>query len=612
MSRLRQALHELRVPEQVALAPDGRTIATVIRSIDGRNDAYVRRLHLVDIATNDVIAVSGDRQDADPIWVSDTEVLFAREGAGAVSLWVVTVSGNAPRWLADLPAGVTLFRCSPDGHRVAWVQPDLELGTTAVQVASLPAIDPDHTVTVLQTDERVHDLAWSGDASQLAVIRAVTGVPGKLDITRLWTLDPTGVGSGVQVGPAGGYVSVAGFGAAGEVIGIGRADQEVGNAHLLICALAEPDVWRRLTAGDRNIRMYGPGPSAETVLVGARDDGPTALFEVRLDELTAAPRRLTARGVDVLAFSAPARSGLVAAIIRTPDSYGDLAIVDPANAKLSTVGKWTAAVPLERPVPHRWSTASGRHVHGWLLGDTESGRPQPLVVDLHGGPHLAWSGCAEEAHLHHQELVRRGWLVVLPNTSGSDGYGEQHLRRVVSSWGVPDAAEVTAIVTDLVERGLADPERIAVVGYSYGGLLANVLTTQIPWLAAAVAAGSTADLAELVETSAEGDYIALAELGAHPGDNPERYQHLSPITRVTRVRTPTLLLHAGADEIVPASQAHRWHEALREQGVPTHLHVYPGADHDLIFTGRPSHRDDYHHRLVDWLTRHTQPRHDNR
>ncbi|MCR1783820.1 prolyl oligopeptidase family serine peptidase [Nocardioides carbamazepini] len=611
MSTLRQTLGGLRVPEQIALAPDGRTIATVVRSVDLASDDYVRRLHLVDVATGTIRAVGEGRRDADPIWISDSEVVFARRDVAAASLWTVAVEGSQPRRRADLPTGVALFRCSPDGHRVAWVESSPIHPTTAVRVAPLAATTPDEALTVLETDERVLDVVWSGDAGRLAAILTESGVPGDLDVTRLWSLDPDGVEAAFPVGPEGGYLSAVGFSGDGEIVGVGRADQEVGNAHLLACAPGRPHDWRSVTAGDRNIRLHGPAPSARTVLVGARDGGPTALFEVRLDDVTAAPRRLTPSQVDVLAFTTPARSGLVAAIIRTPDSYGALAVVAPDAAAVTTVGEWAPATPLRRPVPHRWSVTAERSVHGWVLGETTSGRPQPLVVDLHGGPHLAWTGCAEEAHLHHQELVRRGWLVVLPNTSGSDGYGERHLRRVVGAWGVPDAEEVATIVSALVARGLADPEHVALVGYSYGGLLVNLLTTQDLQVAAAVAGGSMADLAEVVDDSAEGAYLALAELGARPADDPERYRRLSPISYVDRVRTPTLLLHAGADEITPARQARRWHDALREQGVPTELHVYPDADHDLIFTGRPAYRGDYHDRLVDWLTRHTGPRHEN-
>ncbi|MCX4966564.1 prolyl oligopeptidase family serine peptidase [Streptomyces sp. NBC_00654] len=101
-------------------------------------------------------------------------------------------------------------------------------------------------------------------------------------------------------------------------------------------------------------------------------------------------------------------------------------------------------------------------------------------------------------------------------------------------------------------------------------------------------------------TSAEGRLIATQEIG-----DPDRLPALSPTSHADAVRAPTLILHGGADDACPAGQAEQWFHALYTRGVPAQLVLYPGSSHLFPLNGRPSHREDYSRRLVDWVTAHT-------
>jgi CubicO group peptidase (beta-lactamase class C family) len=154
-----------------------------------------------------------------------------------------------------------------------------------------------------------------------------------------------------------------------------------------------------------------------------------------------------------------------------------------------------------------------------------------------------------------------------------------------------------------VAEGVADPRRLAVAGYSYGGYMTCYLTSRDRRFAAAVAGGVIADLTSMTGTSDAGEFLAQFETGGRPWEDPAAPAAADPFTRVDAVTTRTLILQGGADLRCPVGQAEQWHHALRVRGVPTRLVVYPGENHLFILAGRPSHREDWNRRIVEWVTR---------
>jgi len=223
-----------------------------------------------------------------------------------------------------------------------------------------------------------------------------------------------------------------------------------------------------------------------------------------------------------------------------------------------------------------------------------------VLLDVHGGPHNAWNGAADPAHLYHQVLAEHGWTVLIVNPRASDGYGEAFYAATTGAWGVSDALDFLEPLDALVAEGIADPARLAVTGYSYGGYMTCYLTSRDGRFAAAVAGGCVSDLTSMAGTSDEGHGLSDSEWGFKSPAGRD-FSASDPIDRVTDVRTPTLLLHGDADIRCPVGQAEQWHAALRELGVDTQLVRYPGASHLFILDGLPSHRIDYNQRVVDWV-----------
>ncbi|MET9631948.1 serine hydrolase, partial [Lentzea sp. NPDC006480] len=153
-------------------------------------------------------------------------------------------------------------------------------------------------------------------------------------------------------------------------------------------------------------------------------------------------------------------------------------------------------------------------------------------------------------------------------------------------------------------RGLADPGKLAVTGYSYGGYMTCYLTSRDTRFAAAVAGGVVSDLSSMAGTSDGGHYLTELELGG-PGAH---IAELSPLTLVNEVVTPTLIYQGASDDRCPVGQAEQWFTALRQHNVPSKLVLYPDESHLFILSGKPSHREDFNRRVVDWVREHAENR----
>jgi CubicO group peptidase (beta-lactamase class C family) len=400
---------------------------------------------------------------------------------------------------------------------------------------------------------------------------------------------------------------------------VGHPGAPRGHAGLLRIALdggPAGDVVDLAAPLDRNVMAGAPAyPGAAPVVVGddvlfcVRDHGCTHLYSV---PLAGGTPRLVLGGAGRVVSGLSVADDTAAVVLTTPGSFGEVVTVgldgDTETVVTSLGESLGDAVGYERE--ERWFEISdGTRVQAWLChapqDDADGAGPRPLYVDIHGGPHNAWNGAADDMHLYHHDLVSRGWGVLLVNPRGSDGYGAGFYDAVFGAWGTADAKDFLEPVDALVAEGFADPHRLAVGGYSYGGFMTCYLTAHDDRFAAAVAGGVVADLTSMGGTSDEAHHMSELELGAYPwGADAARLVEMSPFTRVDQVSTPTLVLHGGDDLRCPVGQAQQWHTALRERGVPTRLVLYPGAGHIFPLAGRPSHRLDFGRRIVAWLDQH--------
>jgi len=241
----------------------------------------------------------------------------------------------------------------------------------------------------------------------------------------------------------------------------------------------------------------------------------------------------------------------------------------------------------------------GASIHGFIVTPPgyESGRRYPAVLRIHGGPVSQFS---HKFSLEWQLLAANGYVVIAANPRGSSGRGQSFSRVIWADWGNKDAQDVLAAVDDAVARGIADPARLGVGGWSYGGMLTNYVIAQDSRFKAATSGASVSNILAGYGTD---EYVRdyEAELGK-PWEHPEVYLHLSfPFLHADRIATPTLFLAGDRDFNVPLLNSEQMYQALRSLGRPTELVIYPGQYHGLT---KPSYIKDRYERYLAWYAKY--------
>jgi len=181
---------------------------------------------------------------------------------------------------------------------------------------------------------------------------------------------------------------------------------------------------------------------------------------------------------------------------------------------------------------------------------------------------------------------------------GSAGYGEAGQRAIINSWGEADYKDIMAGVDALVARGVADPERLGVMGASYGGFMTNWVVTQTSRFKAASAGASISDLADLYYFSEGSEFIV--EFFRKPWENQASYTAHSPITFAANVKTPLLLQHGERDPRVPIDGAWKFYRALKALDRTVEFDIYPRGGHVLY---EPALEREQMLRNVEWFAR---------
>ena len=225
-----------------------------------------------------------------------------------------------------------------------------------------------------------------------------------------------------------------------------------------------------------------------------------------------------------------------------------------------------------------------------------AGRRYPTILHIHGGPvgQFAWGFDFES-----QYLAANGYVVIEPNPRGSTGRGQDFVRAIYETWGITDYDDLIAAVDYAIAAGYADPDRLAVTGYSYGGYMTNTVITRTDrFKAAASGAGHSFIAANYGHDIYQKWYNW--ELGP-PWENREKYDRLSPLLQAGRVTTPTIFLGGRDDWNVPVLNAELFYQSLRKRGIETELVVYPGMHHG---DWDPEFQRDYLERVRAWFDKY--------
>jgi dipeptidyl aminopeptidase/acylaminoacyl peptidase len=234
-----------------------------------------------------------------------------------------------------------------------------------------------------------------------------------------------------------------------------------------------------------------------------------------------------------------------------------------------------------------FNSADGTEIEGWVFfpPDFQEGTSYPTILRIHGGPHGSYGvGWNFEAQL----LAANGYLVLITNPRGSSGYGNDFSMALWQRWGIPDFDDVNAGVDHIIERGWADPDKLGVGGWSYGGILTNYVITKSTRFKGAI---SGASMGLLVANFGHDHYqLGNEREWGLPWENRQLWEDLSPWNDIGNVTTPTLFMGGESDWNVPILNSEQMYVALKRRGIDTRLVVYPGQPHGLRIPSYNVHR----------------------
>ena len=634
------------------ISPDGTRVAYVVTWIDTEKDEYRSTIHVAPVEGGASVEFTrGPARDSAPRWSPDgSQLAFLSDRAGEDrQLYVMSARGGEPRQLTTFTGHAGTATWSPDGTKIAfsaqvWAEPrpdDPEArkrweqrprhvtkaqyktdgqGYTFDAQAHLFIADVATGQTRQVTDGDFEDEAesWSPDGRQIAVSRTRGGT-SEYSWRDIWVID-VATGAALRLTENVGRAVSPTWSPDGTTIAcFGTDAQDPGLGDPMVRVWTVPSRGgqpRRLTERYDRSAVLLPVATATRGPIWSRDNA-TVTFIASDHGNTHLVRAAIADGSTTVVVGGERQIAIASAVpgSRIAFAAGDLAAPSDlyvtgwdggGERRLTQVNKellaQLAPVHGER---RSFTSPHGGTLEGWLFLPAERRGPSPLLVDIHGGPASFSGNLFSLSYFYRYVLASRGWAVLTINPTGSGSYGRDFAHGIRGKWGEHDLTEQLGAVDQLVAEGVADPDRLAVTGYSYGGFMTSWTIGHTDRFKAAVVGAPVVNQESFFGTSDIGAWFAPWEMGAGITDGRETFRRLSPINYVDKVTTPTLVLHGEADERCPIGQGEELFAGLVAAGkVPTEFVRYPGGSHMFIAQGRPSHRVDFNRRVVDWVTRH--------
>ncbi|HET7747568.1 MAG TPA: S9 family peptidase [Vicinamibacteria bacterium] len=618
---------KLRRVAGVQVSPDGSRAAFVVGTavMDPERSEWLSQVHLARTdGSGSVQLTRADKSSTAPRFSPDGKWIAFLSARGPkdedgkdpkTQLWRIPVEGGEPEVLTEEKASIGAHRYSPDGKWIAYVAPD-------------PRTDAEEKASKEKADVKVVDEDWK--MYRLRVIPVDAGPDGKRAARTLTT-------GALSVGDLGGPGDFD-WSPDGKAIVFAHQPSPLiddwPKGDISIVDVASGTV-RPLAA--TSAAEDGPAFSPDGRWVAFTvSNAPATWYQQKRVHVVAAsggtPRPLAATFDEqprVLGFTADGRRVLVTEVHRTvsrlvalPVDGGAAQDLSPADlhldgASLNDTGTHVgfSSQSLDKPVEPfasavaafepvqlatvqdvtgitvarselvEWKAPDGQAIEGILTYPVayQAGQKVPLVVIVHGGPAGVFqrSFIGTPGPFPVAGFAEHGFAVLRCNVRGSSGYGHAFRSANLKDWGGGDYKDILAGVDMLVQKGIADPERLGIMGWSYGGYMTSWVITQTTRFKASTVGAGVTNLVSFTGTADIPGFLPDYFGGEYWTEAGDLWRARSAIFNVKSVKTPTLILHGEADLRVPVSQGYELYNALRRQKVPVRMVVYPRQPHGL-------------------------------
>ena len=639
----------LKTIKQLQVSPDGKFVVYLVTEKDLKKDKSESRLWMMSTRGGEAIPLTAVGYSASrPRFSPDGKYIsfIAKRGSGDPTetsddqrpqVWALNRMGGEARQLTKVKQGVSGYEWSPNGKRLVLMIRDpkpheltkdkeddkkprpyvidrlqfkrdyagyLDRFRTHLYVYEVDSKTPPRQITSGDYDDA--QPAWSPDGQTIAFVSNRTKEPDSNPNRDIWLVSADNTDKGKTIlqlttnpredhspswSPDGKWIAYVTVTAGLKVMWYATDQLAIvsatgGNPRLLTSKL------------DRNIRQPLFAEDGKSVWFRLEDSGEEHLAAI---DLRGRKLRRPVRGaVSVESYAVGA--GLVAPLISKPGQPAEVYVYRGGRLKPLTTANRALLdrLQLVKKENVHFKSKDGTEIEGFLyrpVGYNPSFK-YPLILTIHGGPVSQFDvGFSFWAQLY----AAHGYAVLETNPRGSSGYGQAFSHALFADWGKLDYQDVMAGVDYAIEVGLADPNRLGVGGWSYGGILTNYVITQTTRFKGAVSGASEA----LYRSNYGHDHYQMwweIELGL-PWKNAEAWERISPFNRVDKITTPTLWIGGAVDWNVPILNSEQMYQAMKRLGRETQLVVYPGEHHGI---SRPTFQKDRFERFLGWYDKYVK------
>ena len=623
-----EAMVNLPVVGSPEISPDGSTVAYTVREtlMEGEDSSFLTHIW---VATTDGSMnrqfTRGDESASNPQFSPDGKQLaFTSSRDGESQVYKMYLSGGEAQKITSAENGVSSFQWSPDGEQIAYtmIDPQTEEEKTReqerrdVQIVDrdfkfsriyVQSVNGDEAKAIYGEDLHTTSFDWSPGGSTIVFshqptprindryemnISTVSADSGAVESL----VDREGTDSSPLFSPAGDEVVFSSHG--GEVEAIGLGD-------LYVIDVESGAIRELAHTYDRNASLVGFTSSGD-LLIREWKNTVSAIYTISLDG--SAPVQITP---DDGVYNSVSISKSGDHISFTYENSTDpreayySEIQEFSKQKVSTVFDDAQFPEFGETELLTWNSPDGKEIEGLLTYPVgyQAGDEVPLILMVHGGPSgiyaQSWTGSGGIYAL--QFFAEQGYALLRPNPRGSTGYGKEFRYANFQDWGYGDYEDLMSGVDHVIEMGVADPDSLVEMGWSYGGYMTSWIVTQTDRFKAVSMGAGLSNLVSMVGTTDIPDYLLGHMGGPYWDGNMETYERHSAVYHMDDVVTPTQIIHGANDLRVPLGQGQEFYWALQELGVDTEMILYPRTPHG---PREPKFIADVSNQIIRWFDKH--------
>ncbi len=598
----------------VRVSPDGsKVLYTITEAImtEDRSE-YVLQIFLTNPDGSNTIQITrNEKTSSNPRWSPDGKwISFTSSRDGKNNIYILSPTGGEAQKITDVKTSVSDYNWSPDGKTIAfvsgdaasdkeeknkkakedWYYMDEEYKQNRIYIVQLNEKDStgkNKWRKITEGNYNINSFNWSPDSKTIAFSHGLSPLVGHnvysdISIVDVWT----GKAKTILYTPASESNPI--FSPDGKYIAFILTDDPVvwgGVDRATIYSLADGKTWGLAITPNESGSVIGWTADGKNVLWGEADRTLFAIYRLNIDGKTI--QRLNKPDGDFISAVNMNSTGTHIGFLQQNSSTPAEAFISPvesfAPVKISRQHEDWANKPMPKTELIKWKSFDGTEIEGLLTYplNYQPGQKVPLLLNVHGGPAGVFiQNCvaANSGSYPIASFAEMGVAVLRPNPRGSTGYGTKFRLANQRDWGGADYKDLMAGVDYVLKMGLADVNKLGVMGWSYGGFMSSWIVTHTDRFKAASIGAPVVDLVSQDLTDDIPGFLT-SYMKSEPWTDFDTYNTWSPLRYIQNVKTPVLLQHGDADIRVPFSQGVMFFNALKRRNVPVRFLVLPRQPH---------------------------------